>query len=68
MTEFGNRIGQLCHEYFEKFVPNKGKPQAGKEWTVLSAIIQESGKVVRNGSKDWRYLIADYIIASDNLK
>ena len=38
---FGDKIAELCHNYFEKTISSKGKPHLGKEWTVLSAIVQE---------------------------
>ena len=38
---FANEIADLCHDYYERVIPGKGKPQPGVEWTVLSAIVQE---------------------------
>ena len=43
VQDFGNYIASLAHNFFENQLPNnKGKPQAGKEWTVISAVIIES--------------------------
>ena len=39
---FAKEIADLCHDYFERVIPGKGKPQPGVEWTVLSAIVQEN--------------------------
>ena len=39
---FADVIADLCHKYFEDVIPSKGKPQLGKEWTVLSAIVKEN--------------------------
>ena len=39
---FGDQIAQFVHDYFSRKLPNnKGKPQLGREWTVLSAIVIE---------------------------
>ena len=41
--EFGNFIANLVHKFFENELPNKkGKPQLGREWTVISAVIIEN--------------------------
>ena len=41
--KFGDYIGKLVHEFFENQLPNKkGKPQSGREWTIISAVIMES--------------------------
>ena len=41
--KFGDYIGKLVHELFENQLPNKkGKPQSGREWTIISAVIMES--------------------------
>ena len=41
--KFGDYIGNLVHEFFENQLPNKkGKPQSGREWTIISAVIMES--------------------------
>ena len=42
---FGDTIAEICHNYFEKVISPKGKPQLDKEWTVLSAIVQEDTSV-----------------------
>ena len=42
---FGDTITELCHNYFEKVISPKGKPQLDKEWTVISAIVQEDTSV-----------------------
>ena len=39
---FADKIADLCHKYFENVIPAKGKPQLGKEWTVLSAIVKDN--------------------------
>jgi tRNA-specific adenosine deaminase 1 len=39
---FADKIADLCHQYFENIIPAKGKPQLGKEWTVLSAFVKEN--------------------------
>ena len=49
---FANEIAELCHDYFERVIPGKGKPQPGVEWTVLSAIVQE------NDEKSIRQVVA----------
>ena len=38
---FADKIANFCHEYFKNVIPAKGKPQLGKEWTVLSAVVKE---------------------------
>ena len=39
---FGDQIAQFVHDYFARALPNKkGKPQIGREWTVLAAIVIE---------------------------
>ena len=40
---FGNFIANLVHNFFENKLPNKkGKPQLGREWTVISAVVIEN--------------------------
>ena len=42
MQKFGNHIAQLVHCCFDKKLPSKkGKPQLGREWTVIAAVIIE---------------------------
>lgn len=40
--DFTNRVASLCLEKFNS-LPNKGKPISGKEWTLLSGIVQSDG-------------------------
>jgi hypothetical protein len=42
MEAFGDRIATLCHAYFDQVIPSKGKPLAGKEWTVMSAVVKQA--------------------------
>ena len=40
---FGNFTANLVHNFFENKLPNKkGKPQLGREWTVISAVVIEN--------------------------
>ena len=41
MDQFQHRIATLSHETYEKKVFKKGKPQKGKEWTLMAAILLE---------------------------
>lgn len=52
MDNFGDKIADLCHKYFEKSNFVKGKPQSGKEWTVLTCIVKEDSdfKVISLGT------------------
>ena len=48
IQKFGNHIAKLVHSCFDSELPNKkGKPQLGREWTVIAAVVIEnySGKV-----------------------
>ena len=42
-----SEIGELCLRFFSKSIPAKGKPKqtagGAAEWTVYSAIVQETG-------------------------
>ena len=38
-----SEIGELCLSFYSKSIPAKGKPKPGDEWTVYSAIVQETG-------------------------
>ena len=49
---FADVIADLCHKYFEDVIPAKGKPQLGKEWTVLSAIVKENSLNLVAGEDD----------------
>lgn len=41
--DFGNQIAELVHAHFDRKLPNiKGKPQLGREWTVLAAVVVEN--------------------------
>ena len=43
VQDFGSYIANLVHNFFENQLPNKkGKPQAGQEWTVISAVVIEN--------------------------
>ena len=41
-TDFADKIASLCYKRYKQ-LPKKGKPQKGKEWTVLAGIIMTSG-------------------------
>ena len=42
IQEFGNYIAKLVHDCFDNKLPNKkGKPQHGREWTVLAGVVAE---------------------------
>ncbi|KAM3609720.1 uncharacterized protein V6R79_019187 [Siganus canaliculatus] len=48
-TAYADEIAKLCYERFEE-LPRRGKPEAGREWTLLAAVVQvtrhaESGTV-----------------------
>lgn len=40
-TEFADEIARLCYDRFGK-LPTKGKPESGREWTLLAAVVQLS--------------------------
>ena len=33
-------IAKLCYDHYDK-LPKKGKPQTGKEWTLMAAVVQQ---------------------------
>ena len=37
-TTFADKVSSLCLQKYAK-LPKKGKPQKGKEWTLLAGII-----------------------------
>lgn len=37
--DFADRIAGLCLEKFDR-LPDKGKPLSGKQWTLLSGVVQ----------------------------
>lgn len=41
--DFADQVARLCLEKFSD-LPNQGKPVCGKEWTLLSGIVQSSLK------------------------
>ena len=41
MDQFHHRIATISHEVYEKILSKKGKPQKGKEWTLMAAILLE---------------------------
>ena len=41
MDQFQHRIATFSHEAYERKVFKKGKPQKGKEWTLMAAILLE---------------------------
>ena len=44
---FADIVASLCYKHFSK-LPKKGKPQHGKEWTILAAIVvQMNGQSLR---------------------
>jgi hypothetical protein len=36
--DFSEKVARLCTEKYER-LPKTGKPQAGKEWTLLSGVV-----------------------------
>jgi tRNA-specific adenosine deaminase 1 len=38
-----NQVAHLCYDHFDS-LPRKGKPLQGREWTVVAAFIQRTGK------------------------
>ena len=40
---FGDLIAEICHKHFDS-LPKNGKPAAGKEWTVMAAIVQHDNQ------------------------
>lgn len=39
---FADRIASLCLQKYSQ-IPKKGKPQRGKEWTLLAGIVMSTG-------------------------
>lgn len=38
---FADRMAALCYKHYSQ-LPKKGKPQEGKEWTLLAAVVQQT--------------------------
>lgn len=43
-----DQVAQLCYNHFDK-LPKKGKPLQGKEWAIISAIIQKIDSKEKHG-------------------
>ena len=41
---FGERVASLCCECYTRRVGKKGKPQAGKAWTLLAAVVMTTDR------------------------
>jgi len=41
MSEYANRVAQICYDFYKKTVPPKCKP-ANTEWTTLASILLET--------------------------
>jgi tRNA-specific adenosine deaminase 1 len=39
--QLADTIAKHCYDHYGN-MPKKGKPQKGKEWTLLAAIVQEN--------------------------
>ena len=33
-------IARVCIDHYEKHLPKKGKPETGREWTLMAAVIK----------------------------
>ena len=44
--KFADKLASLCYQKYSK-LPKKGKPQKGKEWTIVAGILMTTqGKVL----------------------
>jgi len=39
---FAQQVAKLCAEHYSKKLSKNGKPQRGREWTLMSAIVMAS--------------------------
>ncbi|XP_077983128.1 tRNA-specific adenosine deaminase 1-like [Glandiceps talaboti] len=53
-SSFADTVASLCVEQYEKQLPKRGKPQSGREWTLLAAVCMTTNqggiKVVAMGT------------------
>uniref|UniRef100_A0A803T7I3 Uncharacterized protein n=1 Tax=Anolis carolinensis TaxID=28377 RepID=A0A803T7I3_ANOCA len=54
MQGLAEAVAARCLEHYEARLPRRGKPQAGREWTLLAAVLkaeeEEELEVVAAGS------------------
>lgn len=50
--QFANRIAKFCVKHFSQTLPRKGKPQDGKEWTLLAAVVMTKSNERLSSGKD----------------
>ena len=41
--DFVDRVAGLCYKHYTQ-LPKKGKPQAGKEWMLMAAVVLQTSQ------------------------
>jgi hypothetical protein len=41
---FHQKVGELCDQHYTTRLTKRGKPQSGKEWTLMAAFVISTGK------------------------
>ena len=47
---FADEVSRLCLAHYHQHLPKRGKPQSGKEWTLLAAVLKAD-----NSGRSWNW-------------
>lgn len=61
-NDFADKVGELCIQHYSTKLTKKGKPQAGKEWTLMAAVVMATSDEGRdlNTSVHYNY-VQEYV-------